>query len=496
MLSVQSEVIIADTPETVQKAIQDNQDSTLALFFLDSSLAQGSDSGFWNGIVTSISHIFSGEEAADAQQQQIDSLSADMVDDVTMVQIDVSKEDLRDVQEAYDVTTVPFLIVFKRGIVVLKEVPTHETHDKILQVLNVHPDAVNDDGTLTITTVGETEVASSAPESTSFTITEEVSTETAAEEPVEEVPEETTTDEVVVLQPRASIVIREPAVAEQVRTSGSVVVDLRPSRVAPVVISQPVIQQKLEEPHVNPDDRRKYVHHQCNDVTTYDDEKAKYWRNSPFYVPELEDYEVPEDWWRNGYTPITDPERQQKRTIPASEVPIMVEPLLPPRGFMRPMVEPISVAPFRERPIVEPIRPRTIAAPTFPRYTAKVNTTEVTTNTTRVAAPIQYRPRASAPIVTGPVVTPTVRPVQYPTRPVAVAPRNVTQTTVKPTVQTVTKTSAPAGTTVYTAPSTSTVQTHLTTRPVTTTSSAKPIPVVQGTTTRPTTTTTQARLRR
>jgi hypothetical protein len=126
-MNVNADVIKAEDAETVRAAVDKNQDGTLALFFLDSSLAQGSESGFWNGIVTSVSHIFSGEDQGDAQQQQIDSIEQDISTDVSLVQVDVSNEALREIQESYDVTTVPFLIVFKRGIVVLKEVPTHET---------------------------------------------------------------------------------------------------------------------------------------------------------------------------------------------------------------------------------------------------------------------------------------------------------------------------------------------------------------------------------
>ena len=41
------------------------------------------------------------------------------------------------------------------------------------------------------------------------------------------------------------------------------------------------------QPSANPDERRKYVHHQCHEITTYDDQTASHLRDSPFYIKEL-----------------------------------------------------------------------------------------------------------------------------------------------------------------------------------------------------------------
>jgi hypothetical protein len=405
-LSVKATVITADSAETVRSAIEDNQDGTVALFFIDSSLNQGSESGFWNNMVTSITHVFSGEDSADAQQQQIDSIERDISQEVALVTIDVSNEELREIQESYDVTTVPFLIVFKRGIVVLKEVPTHETHDKILQVLNVNPAAVHADEEITLVT--STETSSSAPEpyTTSFEFEESGDVE---EQPV-----------------AAPVVTVYGPAAASTRP-----VNFRDERHITLAPGEKERRVQVEEQHVNPDDRRKFVHHQCHDVTTYDDEAAKHWRTSPFYVSELEDYEIPEDWWRNGYTPITDPERQQKKT--PEVVPVSIRPSY---VYERPVVEPVRfVEPAR---VVEPVRPQVVYEPrTRPRsFVAEqitpVAVSNITTNYTVVPSHQVVSPHAHV-IPTAPHVH-VVEPREFVT-PVPVTVRNSTVVT-RPAVST------------------------------------------------------------
>ena len=133
----------AQTADDVNKFMETNHDNTAALFFVDSVMTEGSEGGFWNNIISSVSHIFSGEATPGSSPQSVAAIEKDVATGAAMLQIDVNNPSLKDVRESYDVTTVPFLIVFKRGIVVLKEVPTNETHDKILQVLNVNPAAVH-----------------------------------------------------------------------------------------------------------------------------------------------------------------------------------------------------------------------------------------------------------------------------------------------------------------------------------------------------------------
>ena len=458
--NVYADVVRAEDAETVRTTIDQDADGTLALLFVDNSISQGSESGFWNGIVTSINHIFSGEDQANAQQQQINSIEQDISDEVTLIQIDVgSNEGLREIQESYDVTTVPFLIVFKRGIVVLKEVPTHETHDKILQVLNVNPAAVHEDeGTDEIVVGDEPAVSSSAPDSESVTIPEEsielaeesvdlpeesvdipeesielaeesvdlpeesveepigvseepeveptpveeptVEPEVVEEEPIVEPLVDTVIEPIVdtvndTIQEAINDTISEPindTVSEAINdtiselindtisepanetieepsnaTVGGVIKDTikglfnfssgEPETPAPEetptpveTVTEPAVvnpatpvntrkitlapgdkqtQPTAEQPHENPDDREKYVDHRCRDVTTYDDAAAGDWRASAGYISELEDYEIPEDWWRNGYSPIAEPDKPEQETE-EEPAPVVTEPVLQP----------------------------------------------------------------------------------------------------------------------------------------------------------------------
>ena len=163
----------AQTADDVNKFMEANHDNTAALFFVDSAMTEGSEGGFWNNIISSVSHIFSGEATPRSSPQSVAAIEKDVATGAAMLQIDVNNPSLKDVRESYDVTTVPFLIVFKRGIVVLKEVPTNETHDKILQVLNVNPAAVHPADETTSTgekTLSPAEKPAKPVESTKFNI--------------------------------------------------------------------------------------------------------------------------------------------------------------------------------------------------------------------------------------------------------------------------------------------------------------------------------------
>ncbi|CAI2370374.1 unnamed protein product [Moneuplotes crassus] len=142
---VKSEIEVAQSFEDVNRFLQLNQDVTVALLFIDSSAADQAGSGFLSGVVSSVTHIFSGAEEPSASHQRVAEIEKEISDDAALIQVDISNENLRGVQESYGVTTVPFLVVTKRGIVVLKEAPTRSTHEKILQVLNVSSGSQRDD---------------------------------------------------------------------------------------------------------------------------------------------------------------------------------------------------------------------------------------------------------------------------------------------------------------------------------------------------------------
>ena len=213
-LSVKADVETAQSFDDVTRFLELNQDDTVALLFTDSTLTNQTGTGFLSGVVSSVTHIFSGVEEADASNQRVAEIEKEISNETSLLQIDVSNENLKEIQESYDVTTVPFLIVFKRGIVVLKEVPTHETHDKILQVLNVNPAAVHEESA----TVEEKDTQESVPESSKVEVVKpaaEAKEETIVE-PVsvveENVVEETVVEPVSVVEETPTKVEKESEV--------------------------------------------------------------------------------------------------------------------------------------------------------------------------------------------------------------------------------------------------------------------------------------------
>ena len=407
-----AEVEVAKSPDDVKRFLEDNQDGTAALFFIDTSANDGSESGFWTGVVTSVSHIFSGEEGAN-NPERVAEIEKEISTDAALLQIDTSNEDFREIQESYDVTTVPFLILFKRGIVVLKEVPTHETHDKILQVLNVNPAAVHaDDAVVSVEedmpvaepVVVEEPVVLAEPIQVSVEPVEvsnepvevffdepEISNKPVAVtidpiensngqidvsvqpvsveyEPVDisfDVETPNVDLPVIVVEPTAkpapvtitpvdpealnnypdtnTLVIPEPRVAIQLQPEAhlepveGVQITLAPGEERVDVVSRPQpVPQPAPKPRQNLDDRRKFIHHKCSQGSTFNDEEAANWRNSPYYISELEDYEVPEDWWRNGYTPLDVTEkRTTDQVVVVPEAEVEVRPVGPFKPYHR-----------------------------------------------------------------------------------------------------------------------------------------------------------------
>ena len=198
-----------DGSSTAANPDADDEDDTVGLLFIDSTLRDQPGGGFLSGVVSSITHIFSGSEDPNVSQQRVADIEKEISDETRLMQIDVSNENLKGIQESYDVTTIPYLIIFKRGIVVLKEVPNQETHDKILQVLNVNPAAVHQEENNDVV-IEENVPEETTPEPISVPVEESSPTETrpvtlapepeetnveevtepAVEEIVEEVPEE------------------------------------------------------------------------------------------------------------------------------------------------------------------------------------------------------------------------------------------------------------------------------------------------------------------
>lgn len=425
----------ATSPEDVENFMIAHEDGTMALFFVDNVVTEDSKEGFWSGIVSSVGHIFGGDSGSEPTSQSAAAIERDVAEGAAMLQIDVNNESLQDVREFYDVTTVPFLIVFKRGVVVLREVPTGETHDKILQVLNVNPAAVH------------VEDEPQAPEQPApAEQSEPVSV--APAEPVEE--------------PRR--------------------VTLAPGdRAAPAPAPQ----------HIDPDDRQKVVQHKCHNDATYDDVRAAHWRESPAYIKELEDYEIPETWWREGYSPLSGESAQTETVEPFPryspretfvsvqptiiEAPAIIPPIIHeerlamhgpygsygpygPHGYYGPQFA--MASPY---PVMGPAyhsHQRTVAAPHHVNITASAprNATVQTAKPAPVATP---KPVAAPRPVTNTTATsrPVSAPAPKPTPTAAPAPSTASRPTAAPRPTATQRPTAAPATSTGTRPTTVTART-------------------------------------
>ena len=145
---------------------------------------------------------------------------------------------------------------------------------------------------------------------------------------------------------------------------------------------QPKAQEEPRE-HIDPDDRRKYVYHHCHNMESHEDCNPLVWRNSPNYIPELEDYEIPEDWWRNGYEPFEGENAADEATkyerehcpIPPPPKEIVIEPtpiVIEPRPVVRPPPKKCPVP--KPKPVVKPppkkcpvVAPKPVAKPPPPK---------------------------------------------------------------------------------------------------------------------------------
>lgn len=513
--SVRAEVATAETADDVQAFLEQNQDNTVALFFIDSTHSEGTEGGFWKGIVTSVSHIFSGEEGAEGSQQKAANIEKALANEADLLKIDISNGDLEEVMDTFDVQTVPYIIVIKKGVVVLKEVPTHETHDKILQILNVNPAPVHAEEASE-----EAEVAPAEPAPA-----EEAPVEATTEEPTPhtiEVSEESTTaeepedDKSLVTKAKDWVgTLFGSDEEEEVEEAPPAEEPAQPVAAAPAPQPAPVAQPRdrpaYPQSSVEPtpdedmvatsDTRQKWVHHQCHDLATYEDDRASHWRDSPFYISELEDYELPEEWWRNGYKPIktnstermnryfqgpqtADPNVGGFETYVPAEPVVYVAPVERFEPYYAPRPEPVIVA----EPIVRP-EPVRVVEPKIRPEPVRVVEPKIRPEPVIVAEP-RLRPQ---PVV---VAEPHLRQR-------AVAPQRLVTNTTAPTVgRTTTRSttgtpSAPkqvsrrevtgqAPTTQTTAPTTTRVSTGTAPR---TTSTTRPAT----TSTRPASTTTSTR---
>ena len=511
-----AEIEVAQNYDDVTRFLEENQDDTVALLFMDSTASSQSSGGVFSGIFSSIGSIFSGSGDSASSEDQVAQIEKEISDEAALMQIDVSLEDLKEIQESYDVTQVPFLIVFKRGIVVLKEVPDKETHDEILQVMNVTPasqraeaEASADDTTVEADASAETTPEAEAAEPAAEPVAAEEAT--PAEEPApaddETVvkpisvrqappsprpaprPAPTIVEPISVAQPKPKPSLKEPeksfatgdnqdqgantgaprsfellrnppppareeqkpttqekvtlapGESQQTDSSAQEIPASRPTRPTPAAKPEAkAAPAKKEREHVDPDSRRKYVFHKCHEMGTHNDCEPLDWRTNPYYIPELEDYEVPEDWWRNGYAPITDGDNDADNRTKCERENCRVPPppvdFVPPEPHVYHVPEPVHVAHIPEpvhvahvpepvhvahipeparvveapvRVAQAPVRPAVVAEPA-PRFVGKKYTgrnATVTAHEVPVQAPIRtVREVGPTPVVgPAPVVT-------------------------------------------------------------------------------------------
>ncbi|CAI2361227.1 unnamed protein product [Moneuplotes crassus] len=308
---VRADVEKATTADDVSKFLEANQNNVAALFFFDSSLNEGNEGGFWSGVVTSVSHIFSGEDNLVNGEHQASEIEQKISEEADLLQIDVSNEDLRELQDQYEVTTIPYVIIYDKGVLVLSEVLNPDTHDKVLDILQIKSNETN----------SQSEEALVVPEeNTSEVSASEVNT--SEEEPPLLIPEAVP----------ATIEITDPAVVkpEVVAVSPQKVIITTPKVIPPRVTIQnpqkpkavtlapgetekPTPQLPNQDPRVTLRIPRNYtepkaksedssfIKHKCHDIT----HPKQVPRGSPGYIAELEDYQIPEEWWEYGYSPIT-----------------------------------------------------------------------------------------------------------------------------------------------------------------------------------------------
>lgn len=370
---------------------------------------EGSEGGFWTGVVTSVSHIFSGEGEDVSSGKKVSEIEKKISDEGDLMQIDVSNEDLQAIQEQYDVTTVPFLIIFKRGVVVLKEVPTHETHDKVLQILDINPAAVHIEES-------KEEVATPAE----ATVTTAPAPTVGASLPVR--PASDSNEKYVTLAPGE-------------RYNGPVEDTSRPPNT-----------------HNTTNIDRLYIHQKCTDVTTPEEYRRGNWRKSPNYISNLEDFQLPEDWWRNGYIPITDnsteeihysrdvlfTEQETIDIMPTQPVVVPRPPVRPPHVVPAPMVRQPHLNPAHVvRPNIKPSVVQTRIAPTNAtvKPTTKPKTAPTKPTVTTKTAPVRASSKPTVTTKTAPVKVsnkPKVTPVKLTNSTASVRVGNSTSSVVRP----------------------------------------------------------------
>jgi hypothetical protein len=105
------------SPQEVAQFLNSHDESMGALFFYDSSKE---DEG---GVFNTVGNLLSSIVGSDNQGSATINNMAVISEEVDTLAIDISLPDFAETQELYEITTVPYMIVFNEGVAAIKEVP-------------------------------------------------------------------------------------------------------------------------------------------------------------------------------------------------------------------------------------------------------------------------------------------------------------------------------------------------------------------------------------
>ena len=135
MLTVRSEVVKAYSAQDVNDLMNKNVGRVIGLLFINPHMQDHKleSKNFWEsilGVMDSIKGIFTKSEVQTSQVEE------QVAEKALLIEIDVSDPKLQYVEELYDVTTVPYLILLQSGSVLFKGVPDSDSYKTVIGILD------------------------------------------------------------------------------------------------------------------------------------------------------------------------------------------------------------------------------------------------------------------------------------------------------------------------------------------------------------------------
>lgn len=118
-----ADIIRADDADEVRDFLNEYKDKTATLYFHDSE-AKKEASENQGGLFGFLGGLFTAEDTDTELERKI-------AENNDLMKIDIADLDLKEIQELYEVDVVPYIVVIKGGIIVLKEVPNDTTFERI-----------------------------------------------------------------------------------------------------------------------------------------------------------------------------------------------------------------------------------------------------------------------------------------------------------------------------------------------------------------------------